>query len=48
MLIAQLLLLVTRKKAAVKKPFANKIKVTGLHLTRYVRLLEFIKDSYKA
>ena len=48
MLIAQLLLVVTGKKGAKKKPFANKIKVIGLHLTRYVRLLEFIKDIYKA
>ncbi|HLX91731.1 MAG TPA: IS4 family transposase [Puia sp.] len=47
-LIAQLLMVVIRKKAATKKSFANMITVIRLHLMSYVALLEFIKDSYKA
>jgi len=47
-LIAQLLMVVLRKKAATKKSFANMITVIRLHLTSYVNLLEFIKDTYKA
>ena len=47
-LIAQLLMVVLRKKAATKKSFANMITVIRLHLMSYVGLLEFIKDSYKA
>lgn len=47
-LIAQLLMVVIRKKAATKKSFANMITVIRLHLTSYVGLLDFIKDTYKA
>lgn len=47
-LIAQLLMVMIRKKAATKKYFANMITVIRLHLTSYVELLEFIKDTYKA
>lgn len=47
-LIAQLLMVVIRKKAATKKSFANMITVIRLHLMSYVGLLDFIKDSYKA
>lgn len=47
-LIAQLLMVVIRKKAATKKSFANMITVIRLHLTSYVELLDFIKDTYKA
>jgi len=47
-LIAQLLMVIIRKKAATKKSFANMITVIRLHLMSYVALLEFIKDSYKA
>jgi hypothetical protein len=47
-LIAQLLMVVIRKKAATKKSFANMITVIRLHLTSYVDLLEFIRDTYKA
>jgi hypothetical protein len=47
-LIAQLLMVVVRKKAATKKSFANMITVIRLHLMSYVELLEFIKDTYKA
>ena len=47
-LIAQLLMVVIRKKAATKKSFANMITVIRLHLMSYVDLLEFIKDTYKA
>jgi len=46
-LMAQLLMVVIRKKAATKKSFANMITVIRLHLMSYVRLLEFIKDTYK-
>lgn len=47
-LIAQLLMVVIRKKAATKKSFANMITVIRLHLMSYVELLAFIKDTYKA
>lgn len=47
-LMAQLLMVVLRKKAATKKSFANMITVIRLHLMSYVGLLEFIKDTYKA
>lgn len=47
-LIAQLLMVVIRKKAATKKSFANMITVIRLHLTSYVELMAFIKDTYKA
>ena len=47
-LIAQLLMVVIRKKAATKKSFANMITLIRLHLMSYVELLEFITDSYMA
>jgi hypothetical protein len=47
-LIAQLLMVVIRKKAGTKKSFANMITVIRLHLMSYVELFEFIKDTYKA
>jgi hypothetical protein len=47
-LMAQLLMVVLRKKAATKKSFANMITVIRLHLMSYVDVLEFIKDTYKA
>jgi IS4 transposase len=46
-LIAQLLMIVIRKKAATKKSFANMITVTRIHLMSYAGLLEFIEDTYK-
>jgi len=46
-LIAQLLMVVIRKKALTKKSFANMITVIRLHLMSYIGLLEFIKDTYK-
>ena len=47
-LIAQLLMVVIRKKATTKKSFANMITIIRLHLMSYVNLLEFIKDTFKA
>ena len=47
-LMAQLLMVVLRKKSATKKSFANMITVIRLHLMSYVELFEFIKDTYKA
>jgi hypothetical protein len=47
-LIAQLLMVVIRKKAKTKKSFANMITVIRLHLMSYVNLFEFIKDTYAA
>lgn len=47
-LMAQLLMVVLRRKAATKKSFANMITVIRLHLMSYVSLFEFIKDTYKA
>jgi hypothetical protein len=47
-LIAQLLMVVIRRKAATTKSFANMITVIRFHLMSYVELLEFIKYTYKA
>jgi hypothetical protein len=47
-LIAQLLIVIIRKKAATKKSFANMITVIRLHLMSYVTLLDFMKDTHKA
>ncbi len=47
-LIAQLLMVVIRKKASTKKSFANMITVIRLHLMSYVNLFAFIKDTYSA
>ena len=47
-LIAQLLMVVIRKKAETKKSFSNMITVIRLHLMSYVDLLEFIKNTYNA
>jgi IS4 transposase len=47
-LIAQLLMVVIRKKANTKKSFANMITIIRLHLMSYIDLQEFIKDTYKA
>ncbi len=47
-LIAQLMMVVLRKKAATRKSFANMITVIRLHLMSYVELFGFIKDTYKA
>lgn len=47
-LIAQLLMVVIRKKAETKKSFANMITVIRLHLMSYVDLFDFIKDTYRA
>jgi hypothetical protein len=47
-LIAQLMMVVIRKKAQTKKSFANMITIIRLHLMSYVELFEFVKDSYKA
>ena len=47
-LMAQLVMVVIRKKADTKKSFANMITVIRLHLTSYVGLLAFINDNYNA
>lgn len=47
-LMAQLLMVVLRKKSETKKSFANMITVIRLHLMSYVDLMEFIKNTYKA
>jgi len=47
-LIAQLLMVVIRKKSETKKSFSNMITLIRLHLMSYVGLLDFIKDTYKA
>lgn len=47
-LIAQLLMVVIKKKSETKKSFANIITVVRLHLMSYVELLSFLKDTYKA
>ena len=46
-LMAQLLMVVIRKKTETRQSFANMITVIRLHLMSYVSLMEFIKDTYK-
>ena len=45
-LIAQLLMVVIRKKSRTKKSFSNMITLIRLHLMSYINLIEFIKDTY--
>jgi len=47
-LIAQLLMVVIKKKALSKKAFATIVTVVRLHLMSYVELFAFLKDTYKA
>jgi hypothetical protein len=47
-LIAQLLMVVIKKKSKTKKSFSNIITVVRLHLMSYVNLMEFLKNTYKA
>ena len=47
-LIAQLLMVVIKKKSFSKKAFANIVTVVRLHLMSYVELFAFLKDTYKA
>ena len=47
-LIAQLLMVVLRKKSQTKKAFSNMITLIRLHLMSYVEILMFIKDTNKA
>lgn len=47
-LIAQLLMVVLRKKSKTKKSFSNMITIIRLHLMSYVDLIEFVQDSAKA
>jgi len=47
-LIAQLLMVVIKKKSLSKKAFANIVTVVRLHLMSYVELFAFIKDTYIA
>lgn len=47
-LIAQLLMVVIRKKAETKRSFTSIVTVVRLHLMSYVDLFEFLKDTYKA
>lgn len=46
-LIAQILMVVIRKKSKTKKSFANMITLVRLHLMSYVSLYDFIKDTYQ-
>lgn len=46
-LIAQLLMVVIRKKSETKKSFANVITLIRQHLMSYVYLFDFIKDTFK-
>jgi len=47
-LIAQLLMVVLRKKSQTKKSFANMITTIRLHLMSYVNIYEFIQNARKA
>lgn len=47
-LIAQLLMVVIKKKSETKRSFTSIITVVRLHIMAYVKLFAFLKDSYKA
>ena len=47
-LIAQLLMVELIEKAATRKCFNNMITVIRMHLTNYVELPDFMKDTFKA
>jgi IS4 transposase len=47
-LMAQLQMVVIRRKSETRKSFANMITEIRLHLMSYVSLMEFVKDTYKA
>jgi Transposase DDE domain/Domain of unknown function (DUF4372) len=46
--IAQILMVVLRKRAKTKKSFANMITIIRLHLMSYVDPIEFVQDTAKA
>ena len=47
-LIAQVLMVVIRKKSETKRSFTSIITVVRLHIMSYVQLFDFLKDTYKA
>lgn len=47
-LIAQLLMVVIKKKSETKRSFSSIITVVRLHIMSYVELFDFLKDTYKA
>ena len=47
-LIAQLLMVVIKKKSETKRSFTSIITIVRLHIMSYVALFEFLKDTYKA
>lgn len=47
-LIAQVLMVVIKKKSETKRSFTSIITVVRLHIMSYVELFDFLKDTYKA
>ncbi|MFN5170660.1 MAG: transposase [Cyclobacteriaceae bacterium] len=47
-LIAQVLMIVIRKKSKTKRSFTSILTVVRLHIMSYVALLDFLKDTYQA
>ena len=47
-LIAQILMVVVRKKAKVKKSFANMITFIRQHILSFIDLIEYITDALTA
>jgi IS4 transposase len=47
-LIAQVLMVVIKKKSETKRSFTSIITVVRLHIMSYVELFAFLKDTYKA
>lgn len=47
-LIAQVLMVVIKRKSETKRSFTSIITVVRLHIMSYVELFEFLKDTYKA
>ena len=47
-LIAQVLMVVIKKKSETKRSFTSIVTVVRLHIMSYVELFAFLKDSYKA
>lgn len=47
-LIAQVLMVVIKRKSETKRSFTSIITVVRLHIMSYVELFDFLKDTYKA
>jgi len=47
-LIAQVLMVVIKKKSETKRSFTSILTVVRLHIMSYIELFDFLKDTYQA